>query len=98
MKNTKINIEEIKKRTVPVLKKHKVRRASLFGSVVTGDTKKGSDIDLLVELPLTASLFDLAGLKLDLEEMLGKKVDVLTYNSLNPLLKNRILSEEKAIL
>ncbi|OIO72520.1 MAG: hypothetical protein AUJ85_10125 [Elusimicrobia bacterium CG1_02_37_114] len=98
MKNTKINIEEIKKRTVPVLKKYKVRRASLFGSVVTGDTKKGSDIDLLVELPLTASLFDLAGLKLDLEEMLGKKVDVLTYNSLNPLLKNRILSEEKAIL
>ena len=63
MKNTKINIEEIKKRTVPVLKKYKVRRASLFGSVVTGDTKKGSDIDLLVELPLTASLFDLAGLK-----------------------------------
>jgi len=98
MKNTKINIEEIKKRTVPVLKKYKVRRASLFGSVVTCDTKKGSDIDLLVELPLTASLFDLAGLKLDLEEMLGKKVDVLTYNSLNPLLKNRILSEEKAIL
>ena len=98
MKNTKINIEEIKKRTVPVLKKYKVRRASLFGSVVTGDTKKGSDIDLLVELPLTASLFDLAGLKLDLEEMLGKKVDVLTYNSLNPLLKNRILSEEKTIL
>ena len=98
MKSTIVNIEELKKIMLPVLKKYKVRRASLFGSVVTGNTKRDSDIDLLVELPLTASLLDLSGLKIDLEEVLGKKVDVLTYNSLHPLLKNRILSEEKAIL
>ncbi len=57
-----------------------------------------SDIDLLVELPETASLLDLAGLKIDIEELLGRNVAVLTYDSLHPLLRDRILSEQVAIL
>ena len=48
-----------------------------------------SDIDLLVEFKGKKSLLDLAGLKLELEEKLKCYVDVLTYNSLHPLLKNR---------
>jgi len=43
-------------------------------------------------------ILDLAGLKIELEESLGRKVDVLTYNSLHPLLKERILSEQREIL
>lgn len=70
----------------------------MFGSFVRGEMGEGSDIDILVEFKGEKSLLDLAGLKIELEELLGRKVDVLTYNSLHPLLKDRILSEQEAIL
>ena len=52
----------------------------------------------MVSLPKKASLLDLVGLKIDLEKILGKKVDVLTYDSLHPLLRKRILDEQVPIL
>jgi len=91
-------IKEIENKILPVLKQYRVRRASLFGSIVRGEMTEESDIDILVELPETASLLDLAGLKIDIEELLGRNVDVLTYDSLHPLLRDRILSEQVAIL
>jgi len=60
--------------------------------------EESSDIDILVEFGAEKSLLDLAGLEIELEESLGRKVDVLTYNSLHPLLKERILSEQRVIL
>ena len=93
-----MTIEEIKNKIIPVLKKYGVKRAGIFGSVVRDEAKEDSDVDILVELPDGASLLDLAGLKIDLEELLSRKVDVLTYDSIYHLLKNRILSEEVAIL
>ena len=62
------------------------------------EEREDSDIDILVEFEGEKSLLDLSGLKIELEEVLGRKVDVLTYNSLHPLLKERILEEQKAIL
>jgi len=91
-------MEEIKDKIIPILKKYGVKRASLFGSFVRGEERKDSDIDILVEFEGEKSLLDLAGLKIELEEILERKVDVLTYNSLHPLLKDRILKEEKVIL
>jgi predicted nucleotidyltransferase len=93
-----MSVEEIRNKVRPTLKKYKVKKAGIFGSVVRGEATDNSDVDILVELPDQASLFDLAGLKIDLEELLGKKVDVLTYNSLYHLLKEQILNEEVAIL
>lgn len=93
-----MNLKDIKKVISPILEKYNVRRASLFGSIVRNETTSESDIDILVELPEEASLLDLAGLKIELEERLGRKVDVLTYASLHPLLKERILSEQRVIL
>lgn len=93
-----MTIKEIENKILPVLKQYRVRRASLFGSVVRGEITEASDIDILVELPETASLLDLAGLKIDIEELLGRNVDVLTYDSLHPLLRDRILNEQVAIL
>ena len=92
------NIESIKKILIKVLIEHEVKKAALFGSIVRGETTKDSDIDLLIEFKGKKSLFDLAGLKLELQELLRRKVDVVTYKSLHPLLKERILSEEKVIL
>lgn len=93
-----MKLEEIKDRIIPVLRRYDVRRASVFGSFVKGEEKEGSDIDFLVEFGGEKSLLDLVGLKMDLEDVLGRKVDVLTYNSLHPLLRDRILKEQKAIL
>jgi hypothetical protein len=81
----------------PVLQEYDVEKASLFGSIVRGEDSPDSDIDVLVEFSGEKSLMDLAGLRIDLEELLGRKVDVLTFESLHPLLKNRILAEQKAI-
>ncbi|WP_290623975.1 MULTISPECIES: nucleotidyltransferase family protein [unclassified Archaeoglobus] len=91
-------IEEIRDAMIPVLRKYGVKRASLFGSVVRGEMSEDSDIDLLVEFEGRKSLLDLAGLKIELEEKLKRDVDVLTYKSLHPLLRERILREKVDIL
>ncbi|ADC64612.1 DNA polymerase beta domain protein region [Ferroglobus placidus DSM 10642] len=91
-------IEKIKNEIIPVLKKYDVKRASLFGSIVRKEMTEKSDIDLLVEFEGKKSLLDLAELKIELEEKLKRKVDVLTYKSIHPLLRERILSEKVDIL
>jgi len=94
----KTYIEQIKRKILPVLQRYDVVRAAIFGSLARGETKQGSDIDILVEFAGEKSLLDLAGLKIELEELLGVRVDVLTYGSLHPLLKDRVLSEQEVIL
>ena len=91
-------IEELRKTLIDMLRKHEVKKAALFGSIVRGEATDESDIDLLVEFEGRKSLLDLAGLKLDLQEIVRRRVDVLTYKSLHPLLKERILSEQEVIL
>jgi predicted nucleotidyltransferase len=91
-------IDEIKKTLIDALRKHEVKKAALFGSIVRGEATEESDIDLLIEFEGRKSLLDLAGLKLDIQELLRRRVDVLTYKSLHPLLKERILSEQEVIL
>jgi predicted nucleotidyltransferase len=93
-----MTIPEIKNRIIPVLKKYGIKKAALFGSIVKGESTKDSDIDILVEMPKTASLLELASLKIELEEILKKNVDVLTYDSLHHLLKDKILNEQEAVL
>ncbi|PJE81704.1 hypothetical protein COU58_01050 [Candidatus Pacearchaeota archaeon CG10_big_fil_rev_8_21_14_0_10_32_42] len=90
------NIKKIKMKVLPTLKEHKVSRAGIFGSFARGDNKKNSDIDILIEF--NGSLLDLVGLEMELKKILKKKVDLLTYNGLNHLLKERILKEEIRII
>jgi predicted nucleotidyltransferase len=91
-------IDEKKNTLIEILRKHEVKRASLFGSAVTGETTGDSDIDLLVEFQGNKNLLDLVRLKIEFEEVLGKKVDILTYKSLHPLLREKILDEQEKIL
>jgi len=93
-----MSIQKIKAKILPVLKKYNVTRASFFGSVTRDEATEESDIDLLVEFEGEKSLLDLAGLKIELEELLGRKVDVLTYDSLHPLLRETILAEQEPVL
>lgn len=94
----KKEFQEVRRLVVPVLKKHGVVRAGIFGSYARGEAGKKSDIDILVRFAGRKSLFDLARLEIDVEKKLGRKADVLTYGSVHPLLKERILKEEVKIL
>ena len=93
-----VNFEEFNRQIIPLLKRFGVKRASLFGSLARGEDREDSDIDILVEFEAGKSLLDLAGLKIELEELLGRRVDLLTFNSLHPLLKDKILKEHKPTL
>src|SRR3989344_4438318 len=90
-------LEKIKAKIIPILKKNKVKKAGIFGSYARGEQTKNSDVDIIIELPKNIG-FGFVGIAYQLEEELGKKVDLITYKSLHPLLKKRILSEEIEIL
>jgi predicted nucleotidyltransferase len=77
-----------------VLKKHGIKRAAVFGSYARGNIKKSSDIDLLVKFGPEASLFDLIRLEMDLKKTLRKKVDVVTYDSIHPLIRKNVLKDQ----
>jgi len=87
-------ITKIKEKILPILKKNDVIKASIFGSFARGEDKKGSDLDMLVEFNEPKGMFHRIGLKYELEKILGKKVDLLTYNAINPLLKEYIYKDE----
>lgn len=89
-----MKIEEIKDMIVPVLIRHQIKRAGIFGSVAKGKATSKSDIDILVELGNKISLLEFVGIKYELEDLLGRKVDLVEYEAVKPRLKNRIMSEE----
>jgi len=92
-----MNIQTIRAKATPILKNEGVIKAAVFGSHATGEAKQDSDVDLLVEFGSRKSLFDLVGLKLELEKVLEKKVDLLTYRSIHHLLRGIILNEQIVI-
>lgn len=94
----KKNLNSLKKIIVPILKKNGVVKAGIFGSVARGEATKRSDVDILIKFKGRKSIFDLAHLELELENIMHQKVDLITYKSLHPLLKERILNEEIGIL
>jgi uncharacterized protein len=91
-------ITGLKPRLIPILEKHEVSKAAIFGSIADGTDRDTSDLDLLVEFKGEKSLLDLVSLKLDLEEEIQRKVDVMTYQSINPLIKEKVLKQEIRIL
>ena len=73
--------------------KYNIIRIGLFGSAARDSTREQSDIDVVVELE-TQDLFDLIGIKLDLEEQLSQEVDIVSYRKkMNEFLKRRIDKE-----
>ena len=93
-----MTIEQIKKIIVPILKRSGVKRAAVFGSVARGEARPDSDIDILVEIEEDISLLDFVGIKIELEEVLGRKVDLVEYSTIKPLLRKRILDEQVVLL
>ncbi|MHB8674755.1 MAG: nucleotidyltransferase family protein [Candidatus Limnocylindrales bacterium] len=76
-----------------VATQHGARGVRLFGSVARGQAGPEGDVDLLVELQPGRSLLDIGALLVDLEELLGCKVDVITPGGLRPRIRERVLKE-----
>jgi len=85
-----MEIIEIQEKITPILKKYGIKKASVFGSVARGEDRLDSDVDVLVELgDQSMGLFEYSRFIDELEESLGRKVDVVTKNSItNPTTKN----------
>lgn len=77
--------------------RHGAKNVRLFGSVARGEDSPESDIDFLVDMEPGRSLLDIAALKLDLEDLLKRSVDIVTATSIHWLLRRRILREARAL-
>lgn len=91
------NLIEIKQKITPILEKYGVEYARVFGSVARGEAKEDSDVDLLIKLLKPVSLYTFFDLQDELEETLGRKVDLVTEGSLNKFLRPYILPDLKTL-
>ena len=80
-----------------IARRHGVIGLRVFGSHASGRAHAASDVDLLVQLKPDRDLLDLAEFKLDMEELLGCKVDVVTEAGLSPYLRNEVLLTSKPL-
>jgi len=100
-KNLKIfqlsGLEKIKPKLIKILKKNNIKKEGVFGSYATGNQRKNSDIDIVVE-PAKGMGFRFAGIEIELEKLLKKKVDLVSYNGLSTHLRDKILAQEVRII
>lgn len=90
-------VREKREEILRIASRHGARDVRVFGSVARGEAGDDSDVDFLVELEAGRSLLDLGGLRMELEELLGCKVDVVTEGGLYWLLRRRILKEAQPL-
>ena len=72
---------------------HGARNIRVFGSVARGEADEASDVDFLVDLEPGRSLLDPGGLLMDMRELLGRRVDVVTEKGLRPCIRDRVSRE-----
>lgn len=77
--------------------RYRAANPRIFGSVLHGTDQDGSDLDLLVDALPGATLFDLGGLQVELEELLGVHVDLLTPGDLPPKYRDQVLAEAQPV-
>lgn len=76
---------------------HGASSVRLFGSVVRGQSRPDSDVDVLIDLERGRTLLDIVAIKQDLEELLGTKVDVVTEAAISPYMREEIMREAVAL-
>lgn len=86
-------IEAHRDELIALARRRGVTGVRVFGSISRGDATDDSDVDLLVTLGLGASALVLGGLLLDAQELLGRRVDVVTEASLHPALRDSVLAD-----
>ena len=91
-----MDIQEIRNRRDEILRvaaRHGAHHLRVFGSVARGEADERSDVDFLVDLEKGRSLLDLGGLLMDLQDLLGRRVDVVTERGLKARIRERVLGE-----
>ena len=89
-----VGLDELKRRREDILRvaaRHGARNVRVFGSVARGEDDSASDVDFLVEMEKGRSLLDMGGLLMDLQELLGCKVDVVSDKGLREGIRGRVL-------
>jgi predicted nucleotidyltransferase len=78
---------------IRIAQSHGARRVRIFGSAVRGEARLDSDIDLLIDLEAGRSLLDLVAIKQDLEDLLGREVDVVTEAAISPYIRDEVVRD-----
>jgi uncharacterized protein len=86
-------LQEKREEILAIAAKHGAYNVRVFGSVARGEAKESSDVDFLVDVGQIHSSWFPAGLKLDLQELLERDVDIATENALHALIREQILNE-----
>ncbi len=92
-----MNFDEVfsakREEVLRIAARHGARNVRIFGSVARGEADSDSDLDVLVDLEPGRSLLDLGGLLMDLQELFGHRVDVVTEQGLRSRIRDRVLRE-----
>ena len=95
-----VDLEALRAKRAEILRiaaLHGGNNVRVFGSVVRGENRPGSDVDVVVDMEAKRSLFDLGGLLMDLQDLLGCPVDVVTEKGLKGRIRERVLREAKPL-
>ena len=91
------SLAEKRQALLALVARYRATNVRVFGSTARGEETAESDIDLLVDMPTDASLYDLIEMAMEIESLLGRRADVLTERGLNPHLRERILAEARPL-
>ena len=91
--NIEERLQEKREEVLAVAAKYGAHHVRVFGSVARGEADSESDVDFLVEMEAERSLFDMGGLLMELQDLLGCQVDIVTEKGLRPRIRERVLSE-----
>lgn len=92
-----MDLQDKRREILRIAAAHGARNIRLFGSAARGEDRPDSDLDLLVDMESGRSLLDLIALGQDLEELLDRKVDVLTDSSVHPAIRPHILADARPL-
>jgi predicted nucleotidyltransferase len=95
-----LETQKLADQLAPVLKRHGIVRASIFGSMARGEITPESDLDLLVEYMSgkTQTFLGFLSLQEELETLVGRKVEIIRRDLLHPILKDQVRNDEFPIL
>ncbi len=92
-----MSVKDLQNKLAPIFRHHGVKRAAVFGSVARGDDRPESDVDVMIKLGKPMGLVGFVGLVNEMEETLGRKVDLVTEGGVNKFIKPHILPDLKTI-